>query len=50
MLDQDTPILAFLLINGGTLFFDPTKDVTLNTKYILILNNGTLKVNKLWKK
>ncbi|CAH8562789.1 unnamed protein product [Schistosoma turkestanicum] len=40
MLDMDTPILSMLLINGGTLFFDPTKNIQLNSKYILILNNG----------
>ncbi|CAH8644630.1 unnamed protein product [Heterobilharzia americana] len=40
MLDVDTPVLSMLLINGGTLFFDPTKDVQLHSKYILILNNG----------
>ncbi|CAH8626270.1 unnamed protein product [Schistosoma guineensis] len=40
MLDVDTPVLSMLLINGGTLFFDPTKNIQLNSKYILILNNG----------
>ncbi|KAK4475484.1 hypothetical protein MN116_000801, partial [Schistosoma mekongi] len=40
MLDTDTPILSMLLINGGTLFFDPTKDIQLHSKYILIVNDG----------
>lgn len=45
MLDVDTPVLSMLLINGGTLFFDPTKNIQLNSKYILILNNGKFLVS-----
>ncbi|VDP87119.1 unnamed protein product [Echinostoma caproni] len=44
MLDQDTPVLTMVLINGGMLFFDPTKDVELKARYIIIINNGTLQI------
>ncbi|KAL3317343.1 Fibrocystin-L [Cichlidogyrus casuarinus] len=44
MLDMDTPVLSVLLIDGGKLFFDPHSSVTLNAKYILIINGGTLEI------
>lgn len=44
MLDQDTPVMVMVLVNGGTLFFDPTKNVELKAKYIVIINNGTFQV------
>lgn len=45
MLDQDTPILEMLLIDGGTFFFDPTSAVELRSKYILIINGGTFQAS-----
>ncbi|CAL8088348.1 unnamed protein product [Calicophoron daubneyi] len=44
MLDQSTPVLTLLLINGGTFIFDPTKDVELRVKYVLINNGGRLQI------
>ncbi|XP_069115426.1 fibrocystin-L-like [Argopecten irradians] len=41
LLDEDTPVLKMLLIDGGQLIFDE-RDVTLNAEYILITNNGSL--------
>ncbi|KAK3107254.1 hypothetical protein FSP39_010348 [Pinctada imbricata] len=43
LLDQDTPVLEMLLIQGGKVIFDE-KDVTLNANYILITDNGALQV------
>ncbi|TPP64918.1 hypothetical protein FGIG_04510 [Fasciola gigantica] len=44
MLDQDTPVLTMVLISGGTLFFDPSKDVELKAKYIVVINNGKFQI------
>lgn len=46
MLDQNTPILNTLVIDGGLLFFDPTQNVELKAKYIVIMNNGKLQVSR----
>ena len=43
LLDTDTPILFFLLINGGTLMFDKeAPSIELNSKYILVAGGGKL--------
>ncbi|KAF7261809.1 hypothetical protein EG68_00664 [Paragonimus skrjabini miyazakii] len=44
LLDQNTAQLTMLVINGGTLVFDPTGDVELSAKYIIIHNQGKLKI------
>lgn len=44
LIDQDTPILKMLLINGGTVIFDE-KDLHLQTENILITDEGLLQVN-----
>ena len=45
VLDVTTPKLAFLLLNGGTLKFErDANDLTLNSEYILLLNDGKLEV------
>lgn len=46
ILDQDTPVLNTLLIDGGAVYFEPTKNVELKARYILIQNNGTLQVSR----
>lgn len=46
-LDVVTPVLAYLLIQGGSLIFDPEKgdnEVVLHTQGGLITNNGTFQV------
>jgi len=43
LLDTDTPVLNTLLIKGGHVIFD-RKDVHLQAKNILIMNNGSLQV------
>ncbi|XP_061189118.1 fibrocystin-L-like [Saccostrea echinata] len=45
LLDVSTPVLGMLLIQGGKVIFDE-KDIELNSKYILITNNGALQVGK----
>ncbi|KAF5395129.1 hypothetical protein PHET_07404 [Paragonimus heterotremus] len=44
LLDTNTAILTMLIIDGGILMFDPTKDVVLSAKYILVINGGQLKI------
>ncbi|KAF6775587.1 hypothetical protein AHF37_03909 [Paragonimus kellicotti] len=44
LLDTNTAILTMLIIDGGILMFDPTKDVVLSAKYILVINGGQLKL------
>ena len=43
-LDVHTPILSFLLIQGGTVMFLDTQDVSLHTQFVLITDNGALQV------
>ncbi|XP_060573258.1 fibrocystin-L-like isoform X2 [Ruditapes philippinarum] len=43
LLDTDTPVLSFLLIQGGKLIFDE-KDVELKSKIIMITDGGLLQV------
>ena len=43
VLDMDTPVLAFLLIKGGTFMFDG-KDIHLQSKFILITHGGSFMV------
>ncbi|XP_045210443.2 fibrocystin-L-like isoform X2 [Mercenaria mercenaria] len=43
LLDTDTPVLSFLLIQGGKLIFDET-DVELKAKVIMITDRGVLQV------
>ena len=43
LLDTDTPVLKFLLINGGTLMFDKdAPSLELQTEYILVAGGGKL--------
>ena len=44
VLDVDTPVLAFLLIQGGTFMFDDERDIHLQSKFILITNGGSFMV------
>jgi len=44
VLDTDTPVLKFLLIQGGKLIF-AEKNVELQAEYILITDGGLLQVN-----
>ena len=43
LLDTDTPILSFLLIQGGQLIFDE-KDIELQSNIIMITDGGLLQV------
>ncbi|KAM5157489.1 fibrocystin-L [Mantella aurantiaca] len=43
LLDQSTPVLKMLLIQGGTLIFDEA-DIELQAENILITDNGTLQI------
>ena len=43
LLDTDTPVLSFLLIQGGQLIFDE-KDVELQANIIMITDGGLLQV------
>lgn len=43
LLDMDTPVLFFLLVDGGTVIFDD-KDIHLQAEHILIAKNGTFMV------
>ena len=43
LLDTDTPVLFFLLINGGTLIFDKeAPSIELQSRYILVAGGGKL--------
>ena len=44
VLDMDTPVLAFLLIKGGTFMFDDEKDIHLQSKFVLITHGGSFMV------
>ena len=44
MLDCHSEVLVMLLIDGGKLIFDRTRDVSLHAENILITNGGTLEV------
>ena len=44
VLDTDTPVLAFLLIKGGTFMFDDEKDIHLQSKFILVTHGGSFMV------
>ena len=45
LLDTDTPVLKFLLINGGTLMFDEENpNIELQAEYILIAGGGSLQI------
>lgn len=39
LVDQDTPILAGIIVEGGKLIFADEKDMTINT-YLITLNGG----------
>ena len=43
LLDTDTPVLSFLLIQGGQLIFDE-KDIELQANIIMITDGGLLQV------
>jgi len=44
LLDTDTPVLAMLLVKGGHVVFDDTKDIHLQSEHILIVNNGSFRI------
>ena len=44
VIDVDTPILKMLLIKGGRLIFDDTKDIALHAENILIVEGGSFMV------
>jgi len=45
LLDESTPILAFLLIKGGKLMFDrENAEIELQSKYILLVEDGVLEI------
>merc|ERR1719483_1010979 len=45
LLDESTPILAFLLIKGGKLMFDrENPEIELESKYILLVEGGVLEI------
>ena len=45
LLDTSTPVLKFLLINGGHLIFDGEQaELELNSEYILVMNGGSLTI------
>ena len=45
LLDTSTPVLKFLLIDGGKLMYDREADgLNLNSEFILIINNGALEI------
>ena len=43
-IDVDTPILSFLLIQGGSVMFLDEGDVSLHTQFVLITDNGSMQV------
>ena len=43
-IDVHTPILSFLLIQGGTVMFLDEGDVSLHTQFVLITDNGIMQV------
>ena len=43
-IDVHTPILSFLLIQGGTVMFLDEGNVSLHTQFVLVTDNGTLQV------
>ena len=43
-LDTTTPILAGVIIEGGSLIFDDNQDVFLNAQYIIIVDGGRLQI------
>ena len=46
LLDESTPVLKFILIQGGKLIFDDVDDLHLQSEMILITNGGLLQVNR----
>ncbi|CAH1789358.1 unnamed protein product [Owenia fusiformis] len=44
LIDTDTPILSFLLILGGTVIFDDSRDIHLQAENILIMGGGSLQI------
>ena len=42
--DAQTPVLAGVIILGGSLIFDDMQDVSLQAQYIIIAANGTLQI------
>lgn len=44
LLDTDTPVLKMLLIQGGKLMFDDTKDIHLQSQHIMITDGGAFEV------
>ena len=48
--DAKTPILAGVLILGGSLIFDDNQDVSLDAEYIVITDGGMLQIGQLVSK
>ena len=45
LLDTNTPVLKFVLMNGGTLLFDrDIESIELQAEYILVLAGGKLQI------
>lgn len=44
LLDESTPLLAVLIVNGGKLIFDREADIHLRAHYIIINNGGSIQV------
>ncbi|XP_048575327.1 fibrocystin-L-like isoform X2 [Nematostella vectensis] len=44
LIDIDTAVLKMLLIQGGTVMFDDSRDINLHAEYILITDDGKLQV------
>ena len=44
LLDESTPVLKFILIQGGKLIFDEVEDLHLQSEVILITGGGLLQV------
>ena len=48
LLDESTPILKFILIQGGKLIFDDADDLHLQSEMILITSGGLLQVGDIF--
>ena len=50
LVDQDVPVLAMLLVDGGHVIFDDTRDIHLQAEHILIVNNGSFEIGSRGKR
>ena len=44
LLDESTPLLHVLIINGGKLIFDRERDIHLKAQYIIVTNGGHVQI------